>query len=236
MKRCVRKYMQKVNVLCMTNQEMLTYELGIIGNPNIKSVVLPNPSKETSLQKLPIEDITPSFVYAGKMYGVRNPDALLDGFKLFLKNHPLAKMIFVGSGNLDTYIKEHYADLLDSIEFISYTTDLAQIYKKCVALIDVNANFDNDVFLSSKVISYLPYNRLIISESGNGSPVRSMFKTSQAILHVHHRAEEFNNAMESCINNIGSIDYSEREEYLKRMDINAATDTFINQIYENNEN
>ena len=85
MKRCVRKYMQKVNVLCMTNQEMLTYELGIIGNPNIKSVVLPNPSKETSLQKLPIEDITPSFVYAGKMYGVRNPDALLDGFKLFLR-------------------------------------------------------------------------------------------------------------------------------------------------------
>ena len=103
-------------------------------------------------------------------------------------------------------------------------------------MIDVNANFDNDVFLSSKVFSYLPYNRLIISESGNGSPVRSMFKTSQAILHVHHRAEEFNNAMESCINNIGSIDYSEREEYLKRMDINAATDTFINQIYENNEN
>lgn len=142
--------MQKVNVLCMTNQEMLTYELGIIGNPNIKSVVLPNPSKETSLQKLPIEDITPSFVYAGKMYGVRNPDALLDGFKLFLKNHPLAKMIFVGSGNLDTYIKEHYADLLDSIEFISYTTDLAQIYKKCVALIDVNANFDNDVFCQVK--------------------------------------------------------------------------------------
>lgn len=67
MKRLVRKYMKTLDVLCMTNKEMLSYELEIIKNPNIKQVVLPNPPKETSFRILPIEDITPTFVYAGKM-------------------------------------------------------------------------------------------------------------------------------------------------------------------------
>lgn len=236
MKRFVKKFMQRIDVLCMTNQEMLSYELNIIGNPNIKAVVLPNPPKETSFQILPTEELSPSFVYAGKMYGVRNPDALLNGFKLFLKKHPSAKLIFVGSGNLNTYIKKYFGTILTNIEFITYTTDLNQIYRKCIALIDVNANIDCDVFLSSKIISYLPYNRLIISESGNGSPVRSIFKSSKTILHVHHNAEEYNNAMEFCLNNTLSIDYSERKDYLKRMDINAATNTLVKQIYDNNEN
>ena len=236
MKRCVKRYMQRVNILCMTNQEMLSYELGIIGNPIIKPIVLPNPPKETIFQNWPTTEITPSFAYAGKIYGARNPDALLNGFKMLLKNHPTAKMIFIGSCNLDIYIKEHFSDIQNNIEFIPYTTDLDQIYRKCAALIDVNANIDHDVFLSSKIISYLPYNRLIISESGNGSPVRSVFRTSQTILHVHHSAKEYYDAMEFCLNNIGSIDYSERKVYLKHMDINAATNTLIKQIFDNNEN
>ena len=230
MKRCVKNYMQRVDVLCMTNQEMLTYELGIIGNPCIKPVVLPNPPKEKSFQVLPLENVTPTFVYAGKMYGVRNPDALLKGFKLFLKKHQNAKMIFVGSGQLDMYIRERYRDILDNVEFISYTNDLSAIYKRCIAMVDVNANIDNDVFLSSKIISYLPYNRLIISESGNGSPVRSIFKYSQTILHVYHNAEDYYNAMEFCYANVASIDYSERLSFLQRMDINAVTDTLISQF------
>lgn len=230
MKRCVKNYMQRVNVLCMTNQEMLTYELGIIANPCIKPVVLPNPPKELSFKVLPIENITPTFVYAGKMYGVRNPDALLNGFKLFVKKYKNAKMIFVGSGQLDVYIKKYYTDILDNIEFISYTNDLTTIYQRCIAMVDVNANIDNDVFLSSKIISYLPYNRLIISESGNGSPVRSIFKYSQTILHVYHNAEDYYNAMEFCYANVASIDYSERLSFLERMNINAVTDTLINQF------
>lgn len=56
--------------MCMTNQEMLAHELGIIGNPKIKSVVLPNPPKETSFQVLPFDDIMPSFAYAGKCMGL----------------------------------------------------------------------------------------------------------------------------------------------------------------------
>lgn len=236
MKRCIKRYMQRVDVLCMTNQEMLAHELGIIGNPKIKSVVLPNPPKETSFQVLPFDDITPSFAYAGKMYGPRNPDALLNGFRLFMKKYPLAKFFFVGSGKLDIYIKKHYSDLLGNIEFISYSADLSHIFSKCVALIDVNANIDNDIFLSSKVIGYLPYNRLIISESGNGSPVRSLFKNSKTVIHVHHNPEDYLDAMEFCLNNTMTINYSEREEYLKHMDVNAVTETLVKLIYDNNEN
>lgn len=235
MKRFARKYMKNLDVLCMTNKEMLSYELEIIGNPNIKQVVLPNPPKESSFRILPIEDITPTFVYAGKMYGLRNPDALLGGFKMFLNNHPTAKMLFVGSGSLELYVRKNFADIFHNIEFISYTNDLSSIYRKCSALIDVNANINNDVFLSSKIISYLPFNRLIISESGKGSPVRSLFNTSNTIIHVHHKDEEYYKAMEYCFLKSATTDFSERNTFLRSMDINAVTNTLKKVILENYE-
>lgn len=82
----------------------------------------------------------------------------------------------------------------------------------------------------------MPYNRLIISESGNGSPVRSLFKNSKTVIHVHHNPEDYLDAMEFCLNNTMTINYSEREEYLKHMDVNAVTETLVKLIYDNNEN
>lgn len=235
MRRFVRNNLQNVDRLCMTNKEMLDYELKIIGRKNIKPIVLPNPPKESRLQYLEQEDVMPYFAYAGKMYGVRNPNALLAGFKLFLTKHPDAKIVFIGSGNLEYYIHSHYKELINNIDFISYTNDLVPYFQKCMALIDVNANIDNDVFLSSKIISYLPYNRLIISESGNGSPVRSIFKYSKTILHVTHNANDYCDAMEYCYNNYKTVDFYERKEYLACMGIDAATKILINNI-QNNEN
>ena len=81
----------------------------------------------------------------------------------------------------------------------------------------------------------MPYNRLIISESGKGSPVRSLFNTSKTIIHVYHEAEEYYKAMEYCFLKSATTDFSERNTYLRSMDINAATNTLKKVILENYE-
>lgn len=232
MKRLVKNYMQTVDTLCMTNKEMLDYEVGLIGNENIKKVVLPNPPKYNEMVMLSNENIEPSFAYAGKIYGVRNPDALLQGFSMFVEQHPDAKLYFIGSGSLEAELNQKDYPCKDHVIFIPYTRELESIYSKCIGLVDVNANIDNDVFLSSKVISYLPYNRMIISESGKNSPVRNVFSDSRTIIHVSHSPEDFFRAMEQCIKCCPKVDYQERVNFLRGVSMEAVTDKFKSLISE----
>lgn len=222
MKRLVKNYMQTVDTLCMTNKEMLDYEVSLIGNENIKKVVLPNPPKYNEMVMLSNENIEPSFAYAGKIYGVRNPDALLQGFSMFVEQHPDAKLYFIGSGSLEAELNQKDYPCKDHLIFIPYTRELESIYSKCIGLVDVNANIDNDVFLSSKVISYLPYNRMIISESGKNSPVRNVFKGATTVLHVSHSNTDIFTAMCTCYKSSTTSDYSERLNYISTMSMESA--------------
>ena len=222
MKRLVKNYMQTVDTLCMTNKEMLDYEVSLIGNENIKKVVLPNPPKYNEMVMLSNENIEPSFAYAGKIYGVRNPDALLQGFSMFVEQHPDAKLYFIGSGSLEAELNQKDYPCKDHVIFIPYTRELESIYSKCIGLVDVNANIDNDVFLSSKVISYLPYNRMIISESGKNSPVRNVFKGATTVLHVSHSNTDIFTAMCTCYKSSTTSDYSERLNYISAMSMVSA--------------
>lgn len=230
MKRLVRRRMQHIDYLCMTNKEMLDYEVSIIGNAKIKTIVLPNPPKYNELISLDNSKQEPSFAYAGKLYGLRNPDALLEGFSLFRAKHPKAKLYFIGTGTLEKTLRSRKDIDLNNVEFIGFTNNLEGIYSKCIGLIDVNANIDNDVFLSSKVVSYLPYNRIIISESGTNSPARNVFKNMQTLLHVFHQAEDFWKAMEYAFEKSSCVDYDERKQYLKTMNKESAIESILTII------
>ncbi len=230
MKRFIRKRMQNVDVLCMTNKEMLDYEINIIGKEPGCKLVLPNPPSYNGFYDLPNDKLESSFAFAGKVYGVRNPDAIIDGFHLFLQQHPNSKLYFVGSGGLEKYLKNKGTSL-ENIVFLSYTDNLVSIYERCIGLIDINANTDNDVFLSSKLISYLPYNRIIISESGENSPSRNMFEGMESIIHVHHDKNEIFKAMEYCFANNCKTNYFERKFFIEQMGLPKVSDKLCDVIF-----
>lgn len=229
MKRLVKKRLKHVDILCMTNNEMLEYETNVIGfKPSIIQVI-PNSPKYSELIELNNEISNPAFAYAGKLYGLRQSDALIDGFHLFRENYPTAELYFIGTGQLEEELRNKRKNL-NNIIFIDYTDNLEDIYNKCIALIDINANIDNDVFLSSKIVSYLPFNRLIISESGKNSPSRNLFKKTETIIHVSHDKFEYCNAMNFCVENYFRVNYSERNSFLENMSISSAADILLNFI------
>ena len=82
-----------------------------------------------------------------------------------------------------------------AIEIHPFTRDLDPFYKNATALIDIDADLENDVFLSSKIVNYLNINRIIISETGLNSPSRHLFKEISSIIHCDHNSDELYEAM-----------------------------------------
>ena len=70
---------------------------------------------------------------------------------------------------------------------------------------------ENDIFLSSKMSSYLMINRIIITETGLNSPSRHLFKGISSIIQCEHNADQLYNAMRSAIEMKETITFDDRK-------------------------
>lgn len=193
------KYIGSADAFFSSNPIMSNYQKSIFPQFQGKWGVVLTPSHtflNKSLKRNDSACIT--FLYPGEVYAPRKIDALLSGFKNYLKDRPHSKLIFVGNSKFADFT--NYESLIDSgtIERHGYTKNIDVFYERADVLIDLNANIENDVFLSSKVCNYLSYNKPIISISELGSPVRSMMSGYQTIIHCRHNSEEIYAAMHSA--------------------------------------
>ena len=210
-KSFIGSYIKKSPSFFSSNYQMLAYQLfgldydgktGVIYTP-VRDVIRVD---ECKTEKSPI------FLYTGGIYGPRRPEALFEGFRLFLKKYPEAKLMFVGTSE---YVLSKCEDLVElkKVELYKHTHDLAPYYKKSTALLDINAYFENDVFLSSKVVNYLGVRRPIISITGLNSPSRNIFTNDPTIIHCKHDANEICDAL--CFTyEKQHWDWKERENYI----------------------
>ena len=85
---------------------------------------------------------------------------------------------------------------------------------------------DDDIFLSSKIVSYLPINKPILAVSGKNSPVRGIMSGLYSIQHCYNQKEDAYRAMKACVSAIGKgID--DRKSRLYEFD----ADTVAKKIY-----
>lgn len=143
------------------------------------------------------------FLYTGSLYGLRRVDGLVHGFLEFRKTHPDAKLIFVGNIAIEyiRYMDEYTQDGL--IEIHPFSKDLSSYFEKADVLIDIAADIPNDVYLSSKIISYLAVDRPILAISGANSPVRNLMADIPSIVHVANDALEICRGLETCVAAMG---------------------------------
>ena len=114
------------------------------------------------------------------------------------------------------------------IEFHDYVTDLAIYYSNATVLIDINAYFDNDVFLSSKIINYLSIYKPIISLTGHNSPSRNVFTEDDSIIHSLHNVDDIYDAMLTAINT--NVVLERRNRYIKLFSKEYIVRNFIDEI------
>ena len=211
--RFVSNRISRCDAFFSSNEQMLHYQLQAMKvlPANIGVVYTPIRS-DITIDSFSVTEY-PLFLYTGGLYGPRKKEALLDGFRLLLNDYPKARLVFVGVNRIDFF--EAYKDMLESgnLELHGYTHDLQKFYKSATALIDINAYFDNDVFLSSKIVNYLIVKKPIISITGLNSPSRNIFKEDISILHCKHNSNEIYQALKKVLE-YDFDDWSERKKYI----------------------
>ncbi|MDB5275540.1 MAG: hypothetical protein JWR61_495 [Ferruginibacter sp.] len=208
----IKPYYKHATIVSSTNESMLNYQKNVIGEKYIKnSFVLPNPySPLKNNLTAPLEQ--KSFVYLGSVYGKRNIQHLIDAFTVFCNRHQDAKLYFVGSIDPGkAVISKHVAD---KIELINWTDEPEIFIFRCAILVDIDADIQHDVFISSKLTNYLVADRVILSISPPDSPARKLMQ------HLHNTVvvtadskAEILNALEEALNKSQNlIDFGERKE------------------------
>ncbi len=226
LKKMIRKYLSKTDALFSSNREMLNYQLDILSSQKkIFSEVIFTPAFG-SFQVLPVKYDTGKniFLYTGGIYGARNPEYLLGGFSKLIKRYPESELIFVGTSLPQKTLKKFSQEVIDKILFVPFTTDLVPYYSMATALLDIDSDVENDIFLSSKVMNYLMIDRIIISETGFNSPSRHLLKNVDSILQCSHDQDEICDAMEKAIHTRNNVNYECRLPLIKLFQLENVID------------
>ncbi len=233
MMRVVKRNLPAVDYLASSNGHMLNFQLTTFRHkPGLRTGVLltPSPSRE---YRLPISEEN-LFLYTGTLYGLRNPDHILKAFKRLLKVHPDAKLMFVGMkhevGNMNTILtpeeREH-------IYMQGHTTDLEPLFRRAKVLVDIDADRDSDPFLSSKIVTYLKSNRMILCETGRHTASREMFAGFNTIIQCDHNADSLYEGMLKALALANEEqDYSERNDVIEKFSIESVSAIFKRDLEE----
>jgi len=229
-KRLISKHLSKVDCLFSANKKMLEYQLTMFKpKKNISAAVIYNPSGD--LQYFEYGDSHKNtFLYTGAIYGPRKPHYILEAFKLILIDYPDSTLEFVGGK-----LSEHDLSIFDNddkkkVLIHPFVKDLTPYYKRAVALIDIDSVLPNDIFLSSKIANYITINRIIISETGDNSPSREIFKGIPSILQCGHNIDEIACAMRQAIEKRDEVNYDDRTNVISIFNLNSVISQINNVI------
>lgn len=230
LKLLMKKYLKDVDGFFSTNREMLNYQLQTFKQkPNLITNIIYNPGFDIPLN-LSIKESS-NYIYTGGIYGVRKADQVIKAFLKLQEIYPETELHFIGT----QLNQEALLSIKNNtkIKIFPFTKNLVPFYEKAIALIDIDADIENDVFISSKMPNYLQINRFIISQTGRNSPSRNLFKDIDSIIQCDHNSEQILNAMKKCQELKHSIQFNDRNgviELFKLENIIAELDKSIQLI------
>lgn len=227
----VKGQLNDVDFFFSSNEQMLEFQMKtFVPKRGIKSGVLYNPSFG-GFKSFPITNTnTSNFVYAGGIYGARKAKYILKGFENLLKIYPNSKLQFIGSKISDVLLFSLEQNTLAKIEILPFASDLNPFYQNATALLDIDAELENDVFMSSKMSNYIMINRIIVSETGMNSPSRYLFKGISSVLQCEHDAEQLCEAMKQAIEMRDSINFNDRCVVIDLFKIENIIEKFVQTL------
>lgn len=229
--KAVGKYFSAVDYMASSNKHMLEFQLTTFTHkPGLKSSVLLTPSPDVRYD-YPVSSEN-LFLFTGSLYGLRNAEHILRAFKRILAICPDARFIFIGvKMKLGDINKILTPEERKHIQVLKPTKDLGPLISRSKVLVDIDADREKDPFLSSKIITYIKANRMIICETGRETPSREMFAGLNTIIQCDHNADSLFEGMKKALA-MGSSeqDYSEREPIIEKFSIESVGSIFVNDL------
>ncbi|QBR13606.1 glycosyltransferase [Sphingobacterium sp. CZ-2] len=221
LKSMIRKNLSKTNAMFSSNDKMLNYQMSLmINKKKIFSSTVYTPSIGTFKILPPSKESENIFLYTGGIYGPRKLDYLFQAFENLIQKYPFARLWFVGTKISKQFLERYSEELQNKVSVYPFSDDLESYYQKATALIDIDADLPDDIFISSKIVNYLMVDRLIISETGEDSPSRLLFSGIESISQCNHSAKELYLAMENAIT-CADINYESRKVIIDKFHVNS---------------
>ncbi len=79
-------------------------------------------------------------------------------------------------------------------------------------------------------MKYLPINRQILCETSPDSPTHSLLDGLDSVIICNHNEEELYQGMIKAINNVDTVNYSDREELLKELSIDVQGKRLVDDL------
>ena len=231
--RVIARTLSAADYVASSNRHMLEFQLTTFEHKEgLRSNVLltPSPAEEYNL---PVTSKA-VFLYTGSLYGLRNPNYMFMAFKRLLKEYPEAKIVFVGMRMKFRDMRSILsAEELKHIEVYEHTNDLEPLFRESTVLIDINADRESDPFLSSKIVTYLKSNRMILCETGRHTASREMFAGFNTIIQCDHNADSLYEGMLKALALANEEqDYSERNDVIEKFSIESVSAIFKRDLEE----
>lgn len=213
--KMIRRYMAKADKIYFSNEVMLQYQLKLLNGcfkgesgvlytlPDINPLTLPVKEKDEF-----------TLLYTGGIYQARKVDQLLLAVEKLLKSGLNVKLNFVGTNPNSVDLNVVSPETRPHIEFFGYTRDLLPFYAEADFLIDIDADIENDVFISSKFFNYLMINRKILCITGKNSPVTRFVEKSN-VEYVYITNHTCNDIFQSILNNSSAYSNIDRKSIYK---------------------
>lgn len=191
--KMIRKFMAQADKIYFSNEVMLEYQLNILNGyfkgesgvlytlPDIEPLFLPKKEKKEFV-----------LLYTGGIYQARKVDQLLLAVERLVLEGINVKLNFVGTNPNSVDLSVISEEVRGNICFFGYTRDLLPFYEEADLLIDIDADIENDVFISSKFFNYLMVNRKILCITGKNSPVTKFIQNKEInnVSFVSHNLDE----------------------------------------------
>lgn len=218
--KIVARTFSAADYVASSNSHMLEYQLTVFPHKEgLQTGVLLTPSPDRYYNAAPSDEVV--FLYTGSLYGMRNPDHFFKAFKRLLGVYPDAKVVIVGMKcKLRNFKKILTSEELEHVVLGGHTNNLEPLFARAKVLVDIDADLEKDPFLSSKIVTYLKVNRVILSETGKITPSREMFAGLNTVVQCDHNEDSLYNGMLRAIEVANSNpDFSEREPLIKEFSI-----------------
>jgi glycosyltransferase involved in cell wall biosynthesis len=236
--RTIRPFFDQAAFLSANNEAILNYQVDLMKFKG-QSFWLPTVIERKTSSKATNQ--TSVFLYAGSFYGKRNPKMLITGFKEFLKSQPNAALWIYGNNTIDLNEYELAQSEKDQILIRGFTTDIDAIINEATVLIDIDADVENDVFISGKLVHYLNTAKVVMAITPLNSPARMwLYEVRDTVSVANYSTSEissaFANALELSKELSSDTIYERRNPFMSKFSEASVLNRLVKGLLSKDEN
>lgn len=233
MTRTVLPALKQASLATFVNKRMMKYQeytsrLDVYS----KAAIVPNPIPFNKNYGAPQES---PFVFAflGSFFGSRKPDSLLSAFAAVARRNPSALLHIYGvwTESLNKIIESDEV-LTRNVRLNGWTSDISSVFKSSSCLIDVDADVEDAVYTSNKLMEYMAVDRPILLISPVGSASRELVNDLKiTCATATHDIDDIESAMERILSFRWGVDtFDERASIRREMSLDRICGSLVSHL------